>query len=582
MKKGDVEGLFFNEKWVFEIESSGNAEVTITLQIKNLSNNLIIPPYYRFRFREKEIPKKLLKITDPPKEIDLEGSAYLIPLNFQLNPFEDKEITFEAEFTNLAKRENDWWDVSLWLFRDNPIQLQVIILPPFECEDIKCRTDSPHKFDSDTKSLSIYPPSYTNQHHIKVAYKYKSKTELGKRNTTERSSISLSEKDIEQIRNRMPLLNYYSDKLSMEYKTKQFNDKILLVILHFLKDLIILLESLEKLGLDPNKCYLFWKQYLYPHKDQIILYLREKGYNNIYPLEELEDILRGLESENIDNLIILEDGGYIAPSLHYNFPNLLKKTIGVVEQTTKGIRRDKEISRIDIPIQNVAEAEIKMRIEPPYVADAIIQSVTDLLSHEKLRGRKIAVLGYGVIGTKIVERLQSMGCHVTVYDPESKKRIEARDKGLDVVSESYNAVKDKFLVIGCSGDTSINLKEILQLQHKAYLVSASSDQVEINVPELRNLSREIKPLKIDDKIIGTSYILREKDTEIRLIADGYPVNFWYSESMPNQVSDLILSILLLSVFDLVVNREMYSSGFYKVDEIVKKYGVGDFYEQFYK
>ncbi|MBC8521124.1 MAG: hypothetical protein H8D26_03930 [Methanomicrobia archaeon] len=355
-------------------------------------------------------------------------------------------------------------------------------------------------------------------------------------------------------------------------------------MLHFLKDLIIFLESFEKLGLEPDKSYLFWKPYLYPHKDEIGLYLKEEKRYNVYPLRDLERVL-GNQQKSMENIVVLEDGGYIVPLLHRRFKNLLEKTVGSVEQTTKGIWNDNKLPNIAIPILNVAEAEIKKRIEPPFVADAVVQNIKTLLSFEPLRGKTIALLGYGVIGSKIVEGLKNMGIRMTVYDRESARRIDAQNNGCTAELEPYNAVKDKFLVIGCSGETSIGSKEILSLKHKAYLVSASSDQMEIDIPALGDLSKKEKqPLKNlnDNKIIGTSYVIRGKDYEVRLLADGYPVNFWCSESMPNQVSDLILSVIFLSTFELVVNKKEYPRGFQNVDKIVKEHKIGEIYEDYYR
>jgi S-adenosylhomocysteine hydrolase len=361
-----------------------------------------------------------------------------------------------------------------------------------------------------------------------------------------------------------------------------FRGKTFLIVLHFLKDLIILLELFEKLGLEPDKSYLFWKPYLYPHKDEISSYLKKEKRYNVYPLGDLERVL-GKQQESMENIVVLEDGGYIVPLLHRRFKNLLEKTVGAVEQTTKGIWNDNKLPNIAIPILNVAEAEIKQRIEPPFVADAAVQNIKNLLSFETLRGKRIALLGYGVIGSKIVEGLRSMGT-MTVYDPNPMRRVEAQNNGCSPEREPYNAVKDKFLVIGCSGETSIARREILSLKHEAYLVSTSSDQMEINIPVLGDLSKaEKQPLKNpnNNNIIGSSYVIRGSDIEVRLLADGYPVNFWCSESMPNQVSDLILSVIFLSAFELVVNKKEYPKGFQNVDEIVRRYEIAEIYEDHY-
>lgn len=573
-----LKNFHIKENWVIEVGVSGNAKVEVTTNFMNiLTEDQVLASLYEFVFRKEEKPSYFRcegKLLSPKK------GTYTIPLNETIKSFQKKDMTIEMGYTELAKAENDWCVISLNPRHGplSPHELTIECYLPMETEDIKVRNTVPHLIDQDNKKVTLTFPG--TPYFLKLAYKLKKA-----RQSAIKSSVpvtSLSGEEMERIRNSMPLLCSLSNTFSRELKHEQhFHGKTFLIALHFLKDLIVFLEACEKLGLDPAKTYLFWKPYLYPHKDLIASYLKTRGYENIYPLEKLESVLENLDQQNsFKGIIVLEDGGYIVPSLHYKFTNLLKKTIGAVEQTTKGIRNDEKLPNIAIPIFNVAEANIKMRIEPPYVADAVIQNIKNLLSFEKLRGEKVALMGCGVVGKEIREKLRSEGMRVTVYDLKNEIRMEARDKGYDVEREPYNAVKDKFLVIGCSGQTSITRKEILSLRHKTYLVSASSDQIEIDISTLETLSKGKQPLKDSNgNLIGNSYVIREKDYEVRLLANGYPINFWRSESMPNQVSDLVLSIIFLSALELVIKKN--PKGIQNVDEIVSEYKVGEIYEDYY-
>ncbi|MCW3131437.1 MAG: 3-hydroxyacyl-CoA dehydrogenase NAD-binding domain-containing protein [Candidatus Methanospirare jalkutatii] len=398
-----------------------------------------------------------------------------------------------------------------------------------------------------------------------------------------RINFVYSSNELKHIRDRMGLLGYLANKLSAEFSDRHFKDINFLIVLHFLKDLIVFLEACEKLGLEPSKTHLFYKPYLYPHREEIASHLKAKGYH-VYPLENLEKVLDTLNKQDVNGkFIVIEDGGYIVPLLHKRFPKLLENTIGAVEQTTRGIRNDEQIGDLKIPVLNVAGSKIKNEIEPPHVADAVIRNLESLLMGEKLRGSKAAVLGYGTIGREIAKRLNSKGMKVTVYDLDELKRSRAREDEWvsEVVNESYNAVKNKLLVIGCSGETSIGREEILSLSHGTYLVSASSDQREIGLMELKALSSSKKTLRNENGIkIGTSYTIRGQNKVIHLIADGFPINFWYSESMPNQVSDLILSLIYVSAIELV--KKDFGNGFQNIDKISEKYEIAKIYEQIYR
>jgi len=396
-----------------------------------------------------------------------------------------------------------------------------------------------------------------------------------------RINFVYSSNELKHIRDRMGLLGYLANKLSAEFSDRPFKDINFLIVLHFLKDLIVFLEASEKLGLEPSKTHLFYKPYLYPHREEIASHLKAKGYH-VYPLENLEKVLDTLNKQDVNGkFIVIEDGGYIVPLLHKRFPKLLENTIGAVEQTTRGIRNDEQIGNLKIPVLNVAGSKIKNEIEPPHVADAVIRNLESLLTGERLRGSKAAVLGYGTIGKEIAKRLRDKGMIVTIYDSDPLKLTKAREEGFEAVNEPYNAVKNKLLIIGCSGETSIGREEILSSSHGTYLVSASSDQREIGLIELDSLSSNKETLKNENgRKIGTSYTIRGQNKDIHLIADGFPINFWYSESMPNQVSDLILSLIYVSAIELV--KKDFGNGFQNIDEISEKYEIAKIYEQIYR
>lgn len=573
--------IFIDERWRIEVDTDGGAKVTIFTTFKNLSGEeQSLNGPYEIQFREEEKP-------DYFQCDGLTISNNSIPLNLAIQPSNDESITIDLRYTSLAKKEASWWDISLNPRHGAiyPLNLTMECYLPMEAEDIMFRNTKSEDFLIDNHHKTAVNTFNGPPYFFKLAYRLRRPEQLEEQNSipSSKTELTFTNEAIERVRNSMPLLNFFKKQLSRDNEDKPFLGKTFLIALHFLKDLIIFLEPFEKLGLEPDKTYLFWKPYLYPHKDGIASYLKnEKGYNNIYPLDNLESVL-ATQQNSMDNILVLEDGGYIVPSLHNGFENILEKTIGAVEQTTKGLRRDKEIEHIAVPILNVAEAEIKTRIEPPFVADAAIHNIENLLP-ETLRGKKIALMGLGAIGSEILERLKSRGADITPYDPGAIRRIEAQTKkGLITEREAYLAVRDKFLVIGCSGETSIDRSEILSLKQKTYLVSTSSDQVEINIPVLEALSKpEIQPLKDhDNNIIGKSYVIRESDNEVQLLAEGYPVNFWCSDSMPNQVSDIILSVIFLSAFELIVNKNDYPDGINSVDEIVKKYEIAELYEEHY-
>ena len=53
--------------------------------------------------------------------------------------------------------------------------------------------------------------------------------------------------------------------------------------------------------------------------------------------------------------------------------------------------------------------------------------------------------------------------------------------------------------------------------------------------------------------IGTTYV-DFNDKKIHVLANGYPINFWGFESMPEEASDLIMSLIILSSAELALGN----------------------------
>jgi len=397
------------------------------------------------------------------------------------------------------------------------------------------------------------------------------------------SETPISSDEVKNIRNSMPILMYISSNTSI-YQNTLLSDKRFIIILHFLKDLIPFMESCENLGLSPSETLMFYKKYLYPHKNQLITYFKKKGYI-IEPIESMNEALSVFQEKSIDSpkeIIIIEDGGYIVPKLHRDFNELLKLTIGAIEQTTKGIREDKKVENLNFPVISVAQAELKNRYEPSHVARAVIKNIQTLLS-ASFNGKNALIIGYGAIGKEIAKQLRdTLKMIVTVFDIDSTALLEATNEGFITKNILRNAVSNKFLIVGATGQTSIGRAELLNMEHNTYLVSASSDQREIGINELESLAQDKRDIKVDDRKVGTQYTIRGTNKIINLLADGFPINFWASNSMPNEVSDLIMSLIFVSLLYLVENHQELDNKIESeiVNKLANKYEIPQIYLEY--
>jgi hypothetical protein len=74
---------------------------------------------------------------------------------------------------------------------------------------------------------------------------------------------------------------------------------------------------------------------------------------------------------------------------------------------------------------------------------------------------------------------------------------------------------------------------------------------EVDIDELTRLQSRTSQLKhAGGEIIGTDFELPPSSRVIHVIANGYPINFWGFDSMPNEASDLIMSLIFLCACEL--------------------------------
>lgn len=407
------------------------------------------------------------------------------------------------------------------------------------------------------------------------------------RNTTQSSgkpqeTLESHQRD-PRLPSREPVLEAIVDHLAPDCLATHVS----LVIPHFLKDLPPAVDQLEALGAKREDVYfvpVFYSRQKYVHRT-----LEREGwqvftapaFGSPFYKTVRSTLIRALaRAENTQRkVLILEDGGYAVPMLLQEFPDCLNLVAGAVEQTANGCWRD-EIAvakyqaahnhPVPFPIVTVGECTIKKVVEPPAVADAVLQGIERLLmrDHKGLRGKRVAIMGYGSVGSRVAEGVRSRGARVGVYDKNPEKLVAARNQGfeipdfsitnettpdgLDRTSPEVRIHPDLFafiqrhsIILGTSGHRSITADLISALQDNTYLASCSSKQLEIDIAAL-----EAQAIAVEQaEAIGTRYTLPSPDGQkriITLLGDGFPINFWGddAESIPTEHIEFVWALMI--------------------------------------
>ncbi|MGA2468414.1 MAG: NAD(P)-dependent oxidoreductase [Thermodesulfobacteriota bacterium] len=366
-----------------------------------------------------------------------------------------------------------------------------------------------------------------------------------------------------------------------------FNGYGIVIIMHFLEDLVPFLEGLISLGADEESMVLIVKPYPYAQRLAVHSYLYENHRKiRIEYLDALppsDDLLRKLIGDckaksASGKLLVIEDGGYVVPFLHNNYTEENNFCIGAVEQTTKGLRRDEEIEesykklgkKLYFPILNVAKSKFKDEYESPLVGRAVVSSIQRLLSDESFFGEKALVIGFGAVGREVANALKTLGMIVKVSDKDIEPVVAAKVRGFEAAVTPLELVRDVKLIIGTTGKQSIGHDTLEKMKNGTILVSSSSDLIEIDIDHLKIMAPEQRY----QEGLGTHFVRKQgfsEDTYL-LMGDGFPINFYSGSGIPNRAIEPILAQLFIGAIHIAEEHGSLEKRIIsKMDDLIKEY-----------
>ncbi len=388
------------------------------------------------------------------------------------------------------------------------------------------------------------------------------------------SALPFTPLELELIESDMPLTSSAPERMSHWLPSLTIPEKPLaghgaIFTIHHQTDFVLLLEKALELGLDRDLVTVIDKEYRYRHAHRVDAHIRQRLGIPVYRYSEVElgisDHIRRVESARVASgadtwtpTIVVDDGGYILPPLLKKFGTHLSLFKGVVEQTTSGIWALRPFHPdLKVPIFSVAESKLKASVEAHGVAQASLSNLRQLLPHENLNGRSAVVVGYGTIGRALADLLRRHNVNVHVADNAASMAVAAREQGFDAESSAADLigrVQPRY-IFSCAGPQVIDRECIARIARDCILVSLTSRDFAFDKHALAELA---KPMPLD--CLGTMYVKDEPSCAMLLVADGFPVNFHFSESMPNQQSDLVMASLLVGLLTLACSSPSWPPG----------------------
>jgi S-adenosylhomocysteine hydrolase len=283
-------------------------------------------------------------------------------------------------------------------------------------------------------------------------------------------------------------------------------------------------------------------------------------------------------------LLVLDDGAYFLRAV------LALRTAGhpawrafrgarVVEQTTRGHRfletHQRELTQLGMRVVSVARTTTKVRFEGPFIGGAVSRSISE---HAKARGlmpRKIAIIGYGVVGQATVAELGRVFPDADFLIVETRREMNesaARDAPHARVLASVTEGDGYELVVGCTGRNSFTIADRHVLADRSLLASGSSAALEFDRAGFVELADAFEGDEIEvidregtqrDGIHADVTIAFEGGKQATFLNAGFPVNFDGRRDLPVQMIQPTRCLMYLAAQQVMTHDS--APGFVELD-----------------
>ncbi len=266
--------------------------------------------------------------------------------------------------------------------------------------------------------------------------------------------------------------------------------------------------------------------------------------------------------------VTIDDGADLLVTAHESGSGALQGVIGGIEETTTGLvrlRRLEEQRTLACPVVAVNEAWTERALNDRHgtgqsALDGIVRA-----GHVLLAGHTLVVVGYGRAGQGIAERARGAGAAVLVCEVEPLRALEARMAGYDV-RPSLEAAQRGDIFVTVTGSRRVLRGEHFQLMKDgALLANAGHFDVEIDLPELHALAREVRQVRP----LVQQYQM-DDGRRLNLLAHGRVVNLAAAEGHPPEVMDVSFALQALCVEQLVTNIGRLPSGVHSVPAAIDR------------
>lgn len=267
----------------------------------------------------------------------------------------------------------------------------------------------------------------------------------------------------------------------------------------------------------------------------------------------IEQSILGWGSEGYN--LILDDGGDLTNIMHEPaYAKMLKKVIGVSEETTTGVHNLERMlkeGKLKIPAINVNDSVTKSKFDNLYGCRESLADGLKRATDTMVAGKTILVAGYGDVGKGCAASMRGFGARVLISEVDPICALQAAMEGYQVTTLEEAVLEADIFVTATGCCDIITEKHFVKMKNNAIVCNIGHFDLEIDMAWLNKNSktREIKPqVDIHTMKNGKQIIILAKGRLVNLgCATGHP-SFVMSNSFSNQV---------LAQMELFTKRDKY-------------------------
>jgi adenosylhomocysteinase len=288
---------------------------------------------------------------------------------------------------------------------------------------------------------------------------------------------------------------------------------------------------------------------LYAHPEEtdavVAAELRDGGIPVFGGLDDSEDGEQGrFLAQRLH--VLIDDGSRLIRRLIAT-PGAASELVGAAEETTSGLRPLRELAGLPFPVIAVNDARTKALFDNAHgTGQSCLLTILDLLDPDRagwgLRGRTVAVAGFGPVGEGFARNVRAFGGAVLVADPDPVAELRARFAGYRTGPlEELAAEAD--LIVSASGYPHTITPAVLDAARPGAAVAvAGGVEDEVDWRMALDAGATFEPVRehVEDLRLASG-------SSVRLLDRGGCINCTAGEGNPIEIMDLSFAVQLAAV-----------------------------------